>query len=125
MESRRKFIRELSGGLTATLAASSTTRAAHPPQTAKTIRIGIIGAENSHTVGYGQLFNRDRKFPGCEVIGVWGETPEFAKAAAEKGHIPLIVKELRLTLHPPIDFDHLRNARAVVTVHKLGDYLFN
>ena len=93
MKSRRKFIQELSGGLTATLAASSTTRADSPVQTAKPIRIGIIGAENSHTVGYGQLFNRDRKFPGCEVIGVWGETPEFAKAAAEKGHIPLIVKD--------------------------------
>ena len=93
MKSRREFMQQMSGGLTATLAASSMTRAANAPQTAKPIRIGIIGAENSHTVGYGQIFNRDRKFPGCEVIGVWGETPEFAKAAAEKGHIPWIVKD--------------------------------
>ncbi len=89
MKSRREFMQELSGGLTATLAASSVTRA----QTVKPLRIGIIGAENSHTVGYGQIFNRDRKFPGCEVIGVWGETPEFAKAAAEQGQIPRIVKD--------------------------------
>jgi predicted dehydrogenase len=93
MKSRRKFIQELSGGLTATLAASTMTQATSPSQPARPIRIGIIGAENSHTIGYGQLFNRDRKFPGCEVIGVWGETPEFAKAAAEKGHITLIVKD--------------------------------
>ena len=95
MKSRREFIQELSGGLTASLAASSMneTRAASPPQTAKPIRIGISGAENSHTVTYGQIFNRDRKFPGCEVIGVWGETPEFARNAAEKGHIPWIVKD--------------------------------
>ncbi len=93
MKSRRKFIQELSGGLTATLAASSLTLAANSPQSAKPIRIGIIGAENSHTITYGEIFNRDRKFPGCEVVGVWGETPEFAKTAAEKGHIPLIVKD--------------------------------
>src|SRR5690348_13117802 len=77
MKSRREFVQELSGGLMATLAASSTTRASSLQQSAKPIRIGIIGAENSHTVEYGQIFNRDRKFPGCEVIGVWGETPEF------------------------------------------------
>lgn len=93
MKSRRKFIQELSGGLTATLAAASITHADSLPQPTKPIRIGIIGAENSHTITYGQIFNRDRKFPGCEVVGVWGETPAFAKNAAEKGHIPLIVKD--------------------------------
>ncbi|MBS1812320.1 MAG: Gfo/Idh/MocA family oxidoreductase [Acidobacteria bacterium] len=93
MKSRRKFIQDLSGGLTATLAASSITRADNLPQSTKPIRIGIIGAENSHTITYGQIFNRDRKFPDCEVVGVWGETAEFAKNAAEKGHIPLIVKD--------------------------------
>lgn len=89
MKSRREFIQELSGGLTTIFAASSVPRA----QSAKPIRIGIIGAENSHTITYGEIFNRDRKFPGCEVVGVWGETPAFAKTAAEKGHIPLIVKD--------------------------------
>ena len=59
----------------------------------KPIRIGIIGAENSHTVGYGRLFNIEKKFPGVEVLYVWGETDEFARNAAEKGNIPNIVKD--------------------------------
>ena len=62
-----------------------------PPE--KHIRIGIIGAENSHTAGYGRLFNIDKKFPGVEVLYVWGETDEFARAAMEKGKIPNQVKD--------------------------------
>lgn len=57
------------------------------------IRIGIIGAENSHTVGFGKLFNVDKKFPGVEVNYVWGETEEFARNAMEKGSIPHMVKD--------------------------------
>jgi predicted dehydrogenase len=57
-------------------------------QQEKTIKIGIIGAENSHTAGFGKLFNIDKKFPGVEVKYVWGETDAFAKAAMEKGAIP-------------------------------------
>ncbi len=63
------------------------------PTGQKPIRIGIIGAENSHTIGYGKMFNIDKKFPGVEVKYVWGETDEFAKTAAEKGKIPNIVKD--------------------------------
>ena len=59
----------------------------------KPVRIGIIGAENSHTVGFGKLFNIDKKFPGVEVNYLWGETDEFAKNAASKGQIPNIVKD--------------------------------
>lgn len=59
----------------------------------KTIRIGIIGAENSHTVGFGKMFNIDKKFPGVEVTHLWGETDEFARKAAEAGKIPTIVKD--------------------------------
>jgi len=62
-------------------------------QSQKRLRIGVIGAENSHTVGYGRLFNIDKKFPGVEVLYVWGETDEFARAASEKGKIPNIVKD--------------------------------
>ena len=57
------------------------------------VRIGIIGAENSHTVGYGRLFNVDKKFPGVEVKYVWGETEAFARNAMEKGSIPNMVKD--------------------------------
>lgn len=59
----------------------------------KPIRIGIIGAENSHTAGFGKLFNIDKKFPGVELKYVWGETDDFAKAAMEKGSIPNQVKD--------------------------------
>ena len=83
MQTRREFVTAVAGGIAVTSI----------QQPEKKIRIGIIGAENSHTVGYGQIFNRDRKFPGFEIVGVWGETPEFAKNAADKGHIPWIVKD--------------------------------
>ncbi len=62
-------------------------------QKLKSIRIGIIGAENSHTVGYGKVFNIDKKFPGVEVIFVWGETEEIAKNAMLKGNIPQMAKD--------------------------------
>src|SRR5215475_3254838 len=97
MNNRRQFMRDLgrgaAGAALLTSAGRDSLASASVHQTPKKIRIGIIGAENSHTIGYGQIFNRDRKFPGCEVVGVWGETEEFAKNAAAKGHIPWIVKD--------------------------------
>ena len=59
----------------------------------KLIRIGIIGAENSHSVGFGKMFNVDKKFPGVEVTHLWGETDVFARKTAEAGKIPNIVKD--------------------------------
>jgi predicted dehydrogenase len=38
------------------------------------------------------MFNAEKKFPGVEVVAIWGETDEFAKISAEKGSIPKIVK---------------------------------
>lgn len=69
------------------------TRTVFADQSQKNIRIGIIGAENSHTIGFGKLFNTDKKFPGMEVLYVWGETDEFARNAMEKGNIPNQVKD--------------------------------
>ena len=97
MPQRRQFIRDLSTGALSTLALAAVGRAQStlaPPDTgtAKKVRVGIIGAENSHTVNFGRLFNGDKKFPGVEVVALWGETDEFAKNAAEKGLIPKIVK---------------------------------
>jgi len=90
---RRNFIRTTGKGivLTATVPGIITTAFANPVE--KTIRIGIIGAENSHTAGFGKLFNIDKKFPGVEVKYVWGETDAFAKVAMEKGSIPNQVKD--------------------------------
>ncbi len=101
MKSRRSFIKTISAGAAlSSVALSNTISIASEvlsgvENTEKKIRIGIIGAENSHTIGYGKMINTDKKFPGVEVKYVWGETDEFAKNAAEKGNIPNIVKDPR------------------------------
>ncbi|MBC8769203.1 Gfo/Idh/MocA family oxidoreductase [Arenibacter sp. BSSL-BM3] len=59
----------------------------------KTKIIGIIGAENSHSRGFGKMFNLDKKFPGWEVKYIWGEKEEFAQLAKDEAGIPVIVKE--------------------------------
>lgn len=55
--------------------------------------IGIIGAENSHTVAIAKTINIDRLVPGFSVTHVWGETPGDAKDAQERGLIPNIVQD--------------------------------
>ena len=57
------------------------------------LRIGIVGAENSHTVQISKVLNIQKKVPGCRVVCVWGEAPRYAKASAEAGQIPEIVKD--------------------------------
>lgn len=91
MESRRKFIKTAGAGITASLVAPNIVASSVSAE--KPIRIGIIGAENSHTAGFGKLFNIDKKFSGVEVKYVWGETDAFAKSAMEKGNIPNQVKD--------------------------------
>ena len=94
MTSRRNFIKTTGKGVALTSLATSgfiaQTVLAEPQK--KNIVIGIIGAENSHTAGFGRLFNIDKKFPGAEVKYVWGETDEFAQSAMQKGNIPTQVK---------------------------------
>jgi predicted dehydrogenase len=90
-ESRREFIKTtslVSAGLLAGQSVSAFSQNLSDPLT-----IGIIGAENSHTAGFGKMFNIEKKFPGVEVKYVWGETDEFAKKAMEKGGIPNQVKD--------------------------------
>ncbi|MFW5823107.1 MAG: twin-arginine translocation signal domain-containing protein, partial [Tangfeifania sp.] len=87
MNSRRNFIKTTGkGAALAAVAPGIITQTAFADQPEKNIRIGIIGAENSHTIGFGKIFNTDKKFPGMEVKYVWGETDEFAKNAMEKGN---------------------------------------
>ncbi len=95
MSSRRFFIKTV-GAAASTLTISASFASgigAVPDDQLKPVRIGIIGAENSHTVGFGKMFNIDKKFPGVEVTHLWGETDEFARKAAEAGKIPIIVKD--------------------------------
>lgn len=79
----------------------------------KNLVIGIIGAENNHTVGYGKLFNIDKKFHGAELKYVWGETEAFALRAQKEGAIPNIVKDPREMLGKIdaliVDHRHPRN----------------
>lgn len=57
------------------------------------MKIGIIGAENSHTIAIATILNVEKKIKDCSVEYVWGETHEFAKEAAKKGKIPKVVKD--------------------------------
>jgi predicted dehydrogenase len=71
------------------------------------LKIGIVGAENSHCPGTAKLCNVQKKI-NCRVVAVWGERPKFAKAAAEAGDIPTIVKDWRdmLGLVDGVMIDH-------------------
>ncbi len=57
------------------------------------MRIGIVGAENSHCAHIAKSLNIQRSLPGAQVTHVWGETPEFAAKAAREGQIPNIVDQ--------------------------------
>ena len=56
------------------------------------LKIGMVGAENSHTAAIAKVLNIDKNIRGVRATHVWGETPAFARAAAEKGQIPTIVR---------------------------------
>ncbi len=88
---RRHLIKKFVGGVAMSAVVPTVFASSFSEQ--KQIRIGIIGAENSHTAGFGKLFNIDKKFPGVELKYVWGETDRFARAAMEKGNIPYQVKD--------------------------------
>ncbi|OHB56284.1 MAG: hypothetical protein A2Y12_02520 [Planctomycetes bacterium GWF2_42_9] len=59
------------------------------------LKIGIIGAENSHTTAIAQIINVDKLIKGFYVDYVWGENDDAAAKAAEAGRIPNIVKDTK------------------------------
>ena len=116
MDTRRSFIKKIGKSsilAPAVLSATSAFSVASAKEQTKAVRIGIIGAENSHTVGYGKMFNIEKKFPGVEVKYVWGETEEFARTAMEKGGIPAMVKD-------PAEM--LGKIDALIVDHRHGKY---
>lgn len=58
------------------------------------VRLGIIGAENSHSFQIAKICNM-RKSVAMRTTHLWGETPQLAAASAEKGRIPVIVDHWR------------------------------
>jgi len=119
MTSRRKFIDKLGkGAVLSTLAMSDPSGLLSQVMTRsntnlKPMKIGIIGAENSHTRGFGKMFNIDKKFPGMEVKYVWGETEAFAKDAMDRGGIPNMVKDPK---------EMLGKIDALIVDHRHGKY---
>ena len=57
------------------------------------MKIGVIGAENSHTEAIAKDINVEKLIEGFSVEYVWGETREFAEKAAKEGQIPNIVDD--------------------------------
>jgi len=55
-------------------------------------RVGIVGAENSHSRAIAKTLNIDKAVPGFRVVSIWGETKAFAEGSAEAGAIPTIVR---------------------------------
>ncbi|MFH0964181.1 MAG: Gfo/Idh/MocA family oxidoreductase [Planctomycetota bacterium] len=56
------------------------------------LRVGIIGAENSHALAISTILNVKKKMPGARAVAIWGETRKLAKERARDGQIPRIVK---------------------------------
>ena len=40
------------------------------------IRIGIIGTENSHALGFAKLINVSGRYPQLKVVSLYGEDPQ-------------------------------------------------
>ena len=95
MESRRSFLTKIGKGATASAIALAVPipLVSQSMNNEKSFKIGIIGAENSHTAGFGKLFNIEKAFPGMEVKYVWGETEDFARKAMKNGNISEMVKD--------------------------------
>ncbi len=72
------------------------------------MRIGIIGAENSHAAAIAKIINVDKLIKGFSVEYLWGESDALARAAAKAGQIPQIVQKPRemLGLADAIVVDH-------------------
>lgn len=78
------------------------------------LKIGIIGAENSHTAAIARALNVDKLVKGFSVEYVWGETGKFARTAAKQGQIAHIVSNPK---------EMLGNIDALIVDHRHGKYI--
>jgi len=77
------------------------------------MKIGIIGAENSHAAAIAKLINVDKKIEDCEVTMLWGETKEFAEKTQKDGQIPAVVADYH---------EMLGKVDGVIIDHRDGKY---
>ena len=82
--------------------------------TGKRVRIGIVGGR-MHVRDFGRIMNVERRFPGVEVVAVWGEPENIAytRQYAQAGAIPRLVDD-------PSDL--LDMVDAAVIVHQHAQY---
>ena len=57
-------------------------------------KLGMIGAENSHSIQISTLCNVEKVVP-VRVPILWGEAPKYSKITAERGQIPEVVDDWR------------------------------
>jgi Oxidoreductase family, NAD-binding Rossmann fold len=57
------------------------------------LRIGIVGAENSHSKAIAETINVQRKLRGVAVTALWGEKRKWALDVAGATEIPTIVRQ--------------------------------
>jgi len=89
------------------------------------IRIGILGTDNSHSIGFSRFFNvagEKHHISGAKVVAVYGEDRKRTEEVAEKGQIARIVKRpkdmIGMIDAAIVDFrhghKHLRFARPLI-----------
>jgi predicted dehydrogenase len=57
------------------------------------LKIGIVGAENSHSRRIAETLNVKKKLKGVRVEAIWGEKPQWAEDVAGATRIPVIVRK--------------------------------
>jgi predicted dehydrogenase len=77
------------------------------------MKIGIVGAQNSHAASVARLVNVEKAVRGFAVTHLWGETDPLARTTAESGQIPVIVAR-------PADM--LGQVDGVMIDHRDGQY---
>lgn len=57
------------------------------------IKIGILGTDNSHSIGFSTEFNVSKEVKGGQVVAVYGDDEARTLDVATRGQIPTIVKK--------------------------------
>ena len=57
------------------------------------LKIGIVGAENSHAAAIARVLNVERRIAGVRVTHLWGEKRRLARQVAAAGRIPHTVEK--------------------------------